>query len=166
MEQTVDLQIDGTKENIQEVMDFINVDKTQRSDNQNNLFDCWESPSHENSICTGYTDTLEFDSSLSKYYADQTKWNHICFKSYRKNLFRFANWLSSKYPQCRFTISWTQKLQGVERMYVVCIEKNCVIYYQSAQAWMIANSYDKFIKENHLEEFVEFHTREEQEKIE
>lgn len=164
MEQKVDLEIDGKPEDIKEVMDFLNVDKTQRSDNNNNLFDVFEFPKSEHSLVTGYTDT-ELDPELDRLYALPENENHIFFKSFRKNLFKTGQFLSEKFPACRFKISWMEKIEGEEQLYVFVIEKSCIIYYQRGIAYTIAPNYREFIRENNLEKFVENHTRIEQESL-
>lgn len=165
MEQIVDLQIEGNPEDIAAVFDYLKVDKTQRSDNPKNIFEIYEKETDENSLCSGYTDK-DFDVNLDRMYADEKNVNNIYFKSYHKNLFAFANFLSSKFPSARFKISWIETIEGDQNLFVANFEKSCVLYFQHGVAYTkIAPNYNVFIKENNLEKFVENHTRIEQEKI-
>lgn len=163
MEQRVDLEIIGSPEDIKKVKDFLNVDKTKRSDIKNltvDLFDIYEFPNSSNSLCYGYTDS-ELDKDLDRLYADDSvSANHIYFKSYRSNLFKFAQFLSETFLSCQFKISWIEKVEGVETLFVFLVEKSCCLYYQTGKAYtLIAPNYNDFIKENNLEKFVENHTR-------
>lgn len=166
MEQMCDLEVDGTPEDIKEVMNFLNVDRTQRSDNKNDLFSFYEFPTSEHSLVTGYTDA-ELDPLLEKFYADHpANDNHIYFKSYRKNLFKFVAWLSEKYLSCRFKLSWMEKYNGDENLYVIVVEKSCVIFSQHGISYKVGPNMGVFLSENNFQEWVKFHTREEQEKVE
>lgn len=162
MEQRCDLQIDGTPEDIKSVLDFLKIDKTQRSDNQNNLFDLFENEKSEHSICSGYSDK-QFDADLDRMYSDPANDSHVFFLSYHKNLFRFVSYLSAKFLSCRFKISWIEKYQGDEHLFVVVVEKACVIYYQHGLSFTVAPNMTQFLKENHLEEYCDLHTRKERE---
>ena len=160
MEQRVDLEIDGIPEDVKQVFDFLKVDKTQRSDNKNNLFDVFATDADEHSLCTGYTDKL-FDPELDRMYEHAEAVNHIYFKSYRKNLFNFVAFLSEKFLSCRFKISWIEKFQGAQTLFVLVVEKSCVIYHQKGLSYTIAPNMKDFVRENHLDEYVALHTREE-----
>ncbi len=164
MEQKVELRIDGTPENVKQVFDFLNVDKTQRSDNKNDLFVVFEKTEHENALCTGYTDS-ELDSDLDTFYADPKNENCIAFKSYRKNLFKFAQFLSEKFLSCRFKVSWLEKYQGDDCLFVLVIEKSCVIYFQRGVSYSIGPNLETFAKENNLTKYFDGHTRKENETI-
>lgn len=157
MEQLVDIQVDGNPDNVKEVMDFFNVDKTQRSDNPNNLFDVFEKPNDEHSLCTGYTDKM-LDSQLDSLYADNPV-NNLYFKSYRKNLFKLAAHISEKFPSCRFKLSWFEIIDGAENLFVVVVEKGCFLYYQKGLSYKFGPNLTQFLTENHLNNYVENHTR-------
>ncbi len=164
MEQTCDLHIDGTPESVKAVFDYLKVDKTQRSDNSNDLFNVFEFPTHENSLCTGYTDK-EFDVRLDAFYADPAHANNICFKSYRKNLFKFVQFLSEKFLSCRFKITWTEKYQGEEQLFVLLMEKSCAMYFQRGVSYSLAPNYEQFMKENGLTQYIADHSRTENEAV-
>lgn len=163
MEQVCDLEIiSDNKEHIQDVMKFLAVDRNQRSDNPSNLFDVFEKPTDENSLCTGFTDSKEFDDRMSSLYSDPANDNHIYFKSFRKNLFRFAAYISEKFP-VKVKMSWIEQFEGNECLFIIVVDKSCVVYSQKGVSYRIAPNVTQFIKENNLEEYCDLHTRKERE---
>ena len=172
MEQRVDLEIECDESVQQEILSFLKVNKADRShnNNNNNLFEIYESPDKEHSIVSAYSNEL-FDKELDRMYAleetnsDKSKTN-VYFLSYHKDLFKLGNFLSSKFLNARFRLSWLETIDGEENLFSYAIEINCVTYYQHSKMFKIASNMTQFLKENHLEEYVKSHTREEQEKVE